>query len=297
MQGYVGKDYRRLHAAIYGGVDRYYTPFARVEKGQMRRQDETRLAKRADDAPGVTPQVIFGSADEFATLVGTLRGMGYHRFDLNLGCPYPMQTGRGRGAAMVANLDVMREVCAVMREDSECSYSVKMRLGLKSPDEWRELLPLLNGVRIDHVTVHPRVASQLYGGELHMEEFAGLLAESANPVVFNGDVKTVADIDAIMSAHSGAAGVMIGRGLLARPSLAREWKEGREWDAAERMDALMRFHRQLLERYESTLCGAAQVLQHIKPFWEYLEPEIGHKTFKAIKKAQTLEKYKAVVPC
>lgn len=295
MQGYAGKAYRRLHAAHYGGVDCYYTPFCRIEKGALRRQDESRLANRAADAPGVVPQVIFGSLEEFVTLTDAIKALGYDRIDLNLGCPFPMQTAKGRGAALLANPGVMEQVCAHISADDGCSYSVKMRLGWHRPDEWRALMPALNGARLRHVTVHPRVATQMYGGDLHIDEFERFLGESANPVVLNGDIRTVADIERAAASHAGVAGLMIGRGMLARPSLAIEWRQGLEWTADERLDALLAFHDELLANYEDTLCGQTQVLQHIKPFWEYMEDEIGRKSMKMIKKATTLDKYRAAV--
>lgn len=295
MQGYAGKAYRRLHAAHYGGVDCYYTPFCRIEKGAIRRQDDSKLANRADDAPGIVPQIIFGSAEEFSTLANAVKAHGYDRIDLNLGCPFPMQTAKGRGAAMLASPGVMEQVCALIDGDEQCSYSVKMRLGWHQADEWRALMPVLNGARLAHVAVHPRVATQMYGGDLHLGEFEALLSESANPVVFNGDILAAGDIERLAAAYPGLKGLMIGRGLLARPSLAAEWREGREWNADERLEALLAFHAELLADYEATLCGPVQVLQHIKPFWEYLEPEIGRKAMKQIKKATSLDKYRAAV--
>ena len=58
---------------------------------------------------------------------------------------------------------------------------------------------------------------------------------------------------------------------------------------------MLKFHRELLHHYESTLCGDAQILSKIKPFWEYAEAEIGRKPWKGIKKASNLAKYHSVV--
>lgn len=295
MQGYAGTSYRRLHAAIYGGVDQYYTPFCRVEKGALRRQDEARLHARGNDAPGTVPQIIFGSSEEFAILARAIKALGFDRIDLNLGCPYPMQTRKGRGASMIGNVETMKQVCQMINADNECAYSVKMRLGANSPCEWRALMPLLNDTRLLHVAVHPRIAAQMYAGELDMAQFEDFLSESAHPVVYNGEIRTVADIASISEKYPSLSGMMIGRGFLARPSLAREWLDGRQWTQEERMAVLMRFHDSLLCDYEDSLCGPVQVLQHIKPFWDYLEPEIGHKTMKAIKKASSLDKYRAAI--
>ena len=38
LQGYTKAIYRNAHDAFFGGVDTYYTPFVRLEKGNFRRE-------------------------------------------------------------------------------------------------------------------------------------------------------------------------------------------------------------------------------------------------------------------
>ncbi len=297
MQGYADTDYLVAHRSVYGGTYTCYTPFIRVEHGVARRQDMARLERAAADGLDVIPQIIFRSPDEFALLTEAVRPYS-HRIDLNLGCPYPMQTRRGRGAAMIADLDTMQRICDTIATDTATIYSVKMRLGLNNTDEWRPLIGVLNRTPLRHITVHPRAAAQMYSGQMHTDIFDELVAASAHPVIFNGDVKTPSDIDTTLASHPGIAGVMIGRGMLARPSLMAEWSAGTQWPAQERMEKLLKLHDTLLARCSSRLCGDTQILQRIKPFWEYLEPEIGHRAYKAIRKATTLAKYNdAVASC
>ena len=39
LQGYTEAAYRKAHARFFGGVETYYTPFVRVEHGEIRRKD------------------------------------------------------------------------------------------------------------------------------------------------------------------------------------------------------------------------------------------------------------------
>ena len=39
LQGYTDSVFRKLHAEIFGGIDKYYTPFIRVERGDFRKKD------------------------------------------------------------------------------------------------------------------------------------------------------------------------------------------------------------------------------------------------------------------
>lgn len=293
MQGYTDAPYRHFHAEIYGGTgDLYCSPFIRVEHGEIRRRDLRDITSEFNDGMHLLPQVIFRDAVEFNPLVDAVAGAGYDRIDLNMGCPFPPQVKKGRGAGILVDLPRLEEIASAVNSREDIRFSVKMRLGVTSPDEFRPVVPLLNDMRLDHVTVHPRIATQQYGGELYMDRYEELRAALRHPVIFNGDVRVPADID---SALGRADGVMIGRGILARPSLIAEWREGREWSAEERLEHILQLHAGIFAHYAGTLCGDAQILMKIKPFWEYLEPEIGHKSFKLIKKATSLPKYEAAL--
>ena len=39
LQGYTDAVYRRAHHECVGGIDEYYTPFVRLEKGEVRKKD------------------------------------------------------------------------------------------------------------------------------------------------------------------------------------------------------------------------------------------------------------------
>ena len=296
LQGYTDVPWRHFHAELYGGIGAYFTPFIRVERGNVRQRDLKALASPMNGNTNLIPQIIFRDAEEFVMLVDAVIAAGYDHVDLNMGCPYPPQVNHGRGSALLTRPEFLEEILELMvNRYAGVRFSVKMRLGVKDPQDWRRVLPVINRMPLTHVTVHPRIAVQQYSGDLHMAEFAELLKVSAHPVIFNGDLMTPADIDRIKADHPAVAGVMIGRGLLADPALAVEWREDTLWPESVRMQKLMEFHRLLLEHYTATVSGDGHVLQKIKPFWDYLEPVIGHKAAKAIHKATTPAKYHAAV--
>ena len=217
---------------------------------------------------------------------------GYRQIDINMGCPFPPQVHHGRGAGMIADTELLSALGDEMRgRYSDIEFSLKMRLGVESPDEWRVSADAVNSLPLSHVTVHPRTARQQYQGELWLDEFAALLAGSAHPVIYNGDITHPSHIDDILSRYPSLAGVMIGRGLFSRPSIVAEWLAGEEWDESRRHEAMMRLHSMVYGHYRDTLSGDAQVLGKVKPFWEYLAPSLDRKAMKAIKKANSLRKY------
>ena len=291
VQGHTDAAWRHFHHNIYKGKSVYYTPFIRLEHGEFRKHDIKDLTSDLNGNLTVVPQVIFRNMEELRPLLSGLRELGATKVDLNTGCPFPLQTSKGRGAGFIRNVEEYSKLPEVLKEYPEMKFSLKMRLGFADPEEWKQVMPILNKMDLTHITLHPRVAKQQYGGEVDLKQFAEFLAASKNPVIYNGDLRTPEDVQRILEQFPGIAGIMLGRGLLARPSLIAEIEEGKEWPIAQRIDKMRKFHDQLFDHYQSTLCGDSQVLSKIKPFWEYAEAEIGRKPWKALKKSVSLPKY------
>lgn len=293
IQGLTETAWRHFHHMIYGdGITRYHTPFLRVERGEIRRRDLRDLGSDFNKDIRLTPQIILRDLREFRMLCDAVAEAGYRQIDINMGCPFPPQVHHGRGAGMIADTELLSVLGDEMRgRYSDIEFSLKMRLGVESPDEWRVSADAVNALPLSHVTVHPRTARQQYQGELWLDEFAALLAGSAHPVIYNGDITHPSHIDDILSRYPSLAGVMIGRGLFSRPSIVAEWLAGEEWDESRRHEAIMRLHSMVYGHYRDTLSGDAQVLGKVKPFWEYLAPSLDRKAMKAIKKANSLRKY------
>ncbi len=295
IQGHTDAPYRFFHSRVYGGSADYYTPFIRLERGAVRQRDLKDVTTGLNDSIHLIPQIIFRDENELKELVSQLKATGVKEIDLNMGCPFPLQTGHGRGAATVANPVLAEAVARIVEENSDIVFSLKMRLGMSDPFEWKNLISSLNRIDLHHITVHPRVARQQYGGELWIDSFEEILSESKNPVVFNGDIRSFEEIDNVIHRFGNISGIMIGRGLLGRPSLVAEYLEGKEWSHEERIEKMLEFHSLLLDYYSENLCGDSQLLSKIRPFWEYAEEEIGRKPWKAIRKATNIAKYHSAV--
>ena len=98
LQGYTDFEYRRIHSRHCGGVDTYYTPFIRWEKGGIREKDIRDILPENNEGLHLVPQIICADTDEFNRLADTIQEHGYEEMDLNMGCPAPMQTKLMRGS-------------------------------------------------------------------------------------------------------------------------------------------------------------------------------------------------------
>ena len=199
----------------------------------------------------LVPQVITKHPDAMRTLLRAFRECGFDRADLNAGCPFPMIVRRGRGSGLLRTPDVLEALLAVGCEEmGPGRLSLKVRLGVTSPDDLRALLPRINRYPLAALTVHARTAKQMYAGEVDRVRFAEILAESTNPVIYNGD----ASVERLDDVPEGVTGVMVGRSFV------------RALGARADADDLLRAY---VARSQAELCGDAPVLGRMKELLTY----------------------------
>lgn len=291
LQGFTEAPWRNAHQALFGGIEAYYTPFVRMEKGEIRAKDRRDLAVENNTVARLVPQLVAAVPSELARLVEYMAQEGYREADLNLGCPFPLIAAKHKGSGI---LPYPAEVAALLHELThypEMRFSVKMRLGWASADEWRPLMPLLNAAPLQQITVHPRIGRQQYKGTVDRQAFADFYQACRHPLLYNGDVQRVADIRQLEEVFPSLAGVMLGRGLLARPWLAWEYEHGCTLSEEALREKVKAFHDCLYRHYAVHLQGDTQLLNKMKPYWDYLLPDLEKKQKKAIQKATSTDRY------
>ena len=291
LQGHTDDVYRRIHHQLVGGIEHYYTPFVRVEAGDIRSKDRRDIDPKNNVGIPMIPQIIFKSLKEFLFLLNEMEALGYRAIDLNMGCPFPLQARHGRGSGLLAHPDIVAEVADIIKARPELTFSVKMRLGWENTEEWTPILDILNDTPLAHIALHPRTGTQQYKGSIHREIFERFYETCRHPLLYNGDLTTLEQLHAMEKCYPRLAGLMIGRGLLARPTLAREYAERREWSHEEHIHTLRLLHSKLMEEYARIVKGEAQLHNKLRPYWEYTEPLIGHKPHKKIMKSGNLRNY------
>lgn len=291
LQGYTEAVWRNIHNSIFGGVDCYYTPFLRYERNEIRSKDIRDVERKNNTVPNLVPQMIASTPDEMQPLLSLLRAEGYTRVDINMGCSFILQAKRKRGAGLLPHPDMVEALMQEVAQNPDVAFSVKMRLGWESREEWQSIIPILNQAPLNSITMHPRLGVGQYKKPVDIEEFANFYQESKHPVIYNGDILTLAHIKEIEERFPNLKGIMLGRGLLANPALAIEYKEGREFSNEERRTLVREMHDTMCSQLSSRLLGNTQFLSKMKPYWEYLLPDMLKREKKAILKSSTIEKY------
>lgn len=284
LQGLTEAAWRREHFLLFGekqGDVEYFTPFIRMEKGAVRARDLREFTSDLNKGMMLTPQIIFKDVEEWKLLVDTLIEAGSERIDLNMGCPFVPQVKKGRGAGMLCFPDKVTQIAEEMMHYPDIRFSVKMRLGIDDPGEALALADILNSMTLRHVTIHPRTAKQQYKGNLLLSEMKDFASRLQHPVIFNGEVTTPSDIGGLISDYDG---VMVGRGLLTRPSLFAEYRSGSELPIKQQEDAFISLIRNTHSVLEDKLCGSTQIKNKMKPYWEYAPASLDKKIVKLGKK-------------
>ena len=144
LQGFTVAVWRNVHSGVFGGIDGYYTPFLRYEHGEIRSKDVRDIERKNNSVENLVPQIIVATPDEMHPLMELLVNEGYSRVDINMGCSFPLQMRKKHGAGLLPYPHMVASILKATADYPGFKFSVKMRLGCESKDEWRALLPILN---------------------------------------------------------------------------------------------------------------------------------------------------------
>ncbi len=216
MAGFSDLPYRSL-CYDYGSA-MSYTEFVSAEAvihGGNRRTWEM-LAYAPHERP-IVFQIFGNSVEVLVEAAVRLEALGPSIIDINMGCSVRKVSGRGAGAGLLKDPAKIGRIFAALTRAVSVPVTGKIRLGWDSRSlNYLDVVKAMvdNGASL--VAVHGRTKEQGYSGQANWDAIAEIVEAVDVPVLGNGDVTTVADIDR-MFAHTGCAGVMIGRGAIGHP--------------------------------------------------------------------------------
>ncbi len=260
--------YRRVWHKYFGGADRYFIPFFSPTSHHIITPRDLREIDFAANAPlPSVPQVMAKDPEDFLWACQVLKDMGYTEVNLNLGCPSGTVTAKGKGSGFLAHPDALAAFFDRVFAQNPLPVSVKTRLGYETAEEFAGLMDIYDRYPIACLTIHPRVRKEKYKGPIHMDVFEAVLKRSRNPVCYNGDLRTVGEVRALEGRFPALDRVMIGRGLVADPALARKLRGGRATDKAELTAFLEELYQSYTDFYQGQVPTAAQRMREV---WFYL---------------------------
>lgn len=285
--------FRRVWHRYFGGADRYFIPFF-SPTGQhiLTDRDRRELDPANNGEMPLVPQVMTRVAGDFLWAAEVAADMGYTEVNLNLGCPSGTVTAKGKGSGFLTKPEELDRFFDEVFSKIDMPVSVKTRLGIASQEEFGRLLEVYDRYPIACLTIHARVQKEKYRGPVHLDAFAQALAESKNPVCYNGDLRTVEEVRAFEERFPAADTVMIGRGAVADPALLRKLRGG----PAATKEELQAFMQELYRAYQDFYGQVGPAAQRMKEVWFYLNHlfENGERLDKKMRRSRGPGEYEAI---
>ena len=226
MAGVTDLAYRLLASEC--GADYTVTEFT-AASGLTRRNTNSWLKVETDPRENpFIPQIFGGDIDEMVTTVNLLQDRA-DIIDLNFGCPAPKVCRNDAGAALLRDPDKVVRMVRACIGTTNVPITVKMRLGTGSGENTAlEICQRLEAEGVERICVHGRTLKQRYSGQSDWSQIRDIVQAVDIPVIANGDVVD-ANTAAACLEQTGAAGLMIGRGAIGRPTLFHEIKRDLGW--------------------------------------------------------------------
>ncbi|WP_297092101.1 tRNA-dihydrouridine synthase family protein [uncultured Draconibacterium sp.] len=296
LQGFTDFVYRAAHAAVFNSIDAYFIPYISLKHNKILPKYFREISPQNNRQMRVVPQVLAKDGNELALMAKQLRDLDYAEINLNLGCPYPMVTNRGKGAGLLATPAKVYEILERFFSTSEGELSVKLRSGLQSDSELSSVIDVLNQFPIKEVIYHPRIASQLYSGEIDENAYLFARQQLKHRLVYNGDIFSVKTYTEKKEVFLQTNTWMLGRGVLMNPLLPNEIM-GVQLSKEKRDSLLFLFHKYVLEGYLEAMDNEGNALNKMKQFWIYFSHSFpAHKkVLKLVNKAKEMNKYRSAI--
>ena len=296
MEGITLSRFRQIHHEMFPGVSEYYTPFiAPDSNGGFRAKFLRELTTDCGQVP-LIPQLLVNNAEAFCLTADRLFELGFREINLNVGCPSGTVFAKHKGAGMLRDLSSLDSILDQVTDHAQkvgCQITVKTRMGLHSTEEFPAIMEIYEKYPIKKIIVHARCRDDFYRGQADLEGFATAASVSRLRLVYNGDIASEKDLEALRQAAPTVDGVMVGRAAVANPALIRVLQGGAQLTRVE----LRMFHDRLTEAWLEDGLSPAFTVERMKSLWAYMQamfPE-NKREIKAIMKARSMENFRSAV--
>ncbi|MFZ9659100.1 MAG: tRNA dihydrouridine synthase [Arcobacteraceae bacterium] len=148
--------------------------------------------------------------------------------DLNCGCPAPKVFHHGSGSNLLGDLPRLQAILGTIKKYSNKKYTtVKVRIGITEKIPY-DIARAVEDAGADMISVHGRTKAGAYKSEVDYDAIKIIKDAVKIPVIANGDITSYQKAKDVL-AHTGADGVMIGRGAVGSPWIFHQIATGSEF--------------------------------------------------------------------
>lgn len=203
----------------------------------------------------------------------TIMECGIQWVDLNFGCPSKTVNTHGGGAVLLQDLPILEKIVRDIRRTFTGTLTVKTRVGFRDDKNFPDIIKLFCNEGVEAITIHARTRDQLYHGIADWKYIEQAVGLSTVPIIGNGDVWKPSDIEKIFS-QTGCHSVMIGRGSLKTPWLARLHKEQKEDELALRLEQIQHFYGRIAQEFMAAGYPEPSALKRMKSICRFIFEDI-----------------------
>lgn len=234
MEGVVDFKMRQLLTDL-GGFDLCVTEFVRVVEDTLpervfhRYCPELKTGGYTRAGTPVRIQLLGQVADALAANAVKAIRLGSHGVDLNFGCPAKTVNKSKGGAVLLKDPEHMYEIIKAVRDavDPCHEVSAKIRLGFDDDSNSQEIVDAVVSAGASSLAIHARTKRDGYNPPAYWEKIPPLIKDKNISVVANGEIWQVEDA-MLCQKRSHCQDLMLGRGALAMPDLAKQIKSHAE---------------------------------------------------------------------
>jgi tRNA-dihydrouridine synthase B len=215
MDGFSDWPYRSLCRQLGSAMS--YTEFVKAADMLKPPKQIADKLRYAEDERPVVIQIYGEEADVMLAAATRAQDLGADIVDINMGCPAKTVANRGAGVGLMKTPLKVARIFKLISASIEIPLTGKIRLGWDEDCRNYALIARIieeNGGQL--IALHARTKQQGYGGRANWEAIAEVRQIVKIPVIGNGDIKTVADIQR-MKDYTGCDAVMIGRAAIGNP--------------------------------------------------------------------------------
>ena len=181
-------------------------------KTLWRSQHDDEIAPRSVQIAGSDPQ-------EMAEAARYNVARGAQIIDINMGCPAKKVCRRAAGSALLADEALVQSILNAVVAAVDVPVTLKIRTGSAPANRnGTTIARIAEDAGVAALAVHGRTRACAFNGQAEYDTIAAIVASVGIPVFANGDIDSPEKAAAVI-AHTGAAGVMIGRAAQGRPWL------------------------------------------------------------------------------
>jgi len=224
LHGITYYGFRNCFIKHFQGIDAAIAPFIAAQpKEKFNPKKIQDLFPENNKSIIVIPQIMGNIPQNILETVNVLtETYGYKQFNWNIGCPMNTIVRKKRGCGIMPYVDLIEEVVNEVCGKSTVSFSLKMRLGLSTPDEGLDILQRIAPYPIDFLCIHPRLGVQLYNGTVNLDVFESFYHLTNHKIVYSGDIDSLPFFMQLKNRFPKIEHWMLGRGILKNPFLAEE---------------------------------------------------------------------------